>query len=349
MSFEDPNNQTRGDMHYWDVWHEAKPFKDFKSVYPRFMSEFGLQSFPSNQLIHDYITEGERNIFSSTMKTHQKNKGGNERIMHYVAELYRFPKDLKSVVYCSQLIQAEGIRTAVEHWRRNMGRCMGSLYWQLNDCWPVASWSSIDYGSNWKALHYFAKRFYNPLLLSCDDQEKHWSFYGVNDHFTAVEATIRLNWFESGVLTETLEQSIILEPGSNRLPIEFLIDREALGRTELRSSYLQYEMQSADGLSSSAVWLPLPAGEMKLLKPDLHVKVSENDSALTIQIHAETLILGLMLEVPGRRVIFSDNFFDMVPGEIRSIDIIKSKNPEISNKIINNEVEFFSLFDSFTG
>ncbi|MDR0487464.1 MAG: glycoside hydrolase family 2 protein, partial [Treponema sp.] len=153
-SFDAPNDYDRGDVHYWDVWHGGKPFSDYRQYFFRYCSEFGFQSLPDPETIQTFAEPKDLNLFSAVMETHQRNPGGNGKILHYLSETYRYPKDFDSLVYISQILQLESIQTGVDHWRRNRGRCMGAIYWQLNDCWPVISWASIDYYGRWKALHY---------------------------------------------------------------------------------------------------------------------------------------------------------------------------------------------------
>ena len=165
--FVDPQNDSVGDTHYWKVWHENAPIKDYRNHYFRYLSEFGFQSFPSIKTIEKFTIEEDRNIFSYVMEKHQRNDTANGKIMNYISKSFLYPTSFDTLIYTSQLLQAEAMRIAVEHLRSNRGRCMGSLYWQLNDIWPVASWSSIDYYGRYKALHYFARRFYAPILISC--------------------------------------------------------------------------------------------------------------------------------------------------------------------------------------
>jgi beta-mannosidase len=183
-SFDDPNSYDRGDVHYWDVWHGLKPFSDYRDKYPRFCSEFGFESFPDMKTVAAFTLPQDRNIFSRVMESHQKCVGGNGKIMYYLSQNYRYPTTFAHVLYASQRLQAEAIRTGVEHWRRNRGRCMGAVYWQLNDCWPVASWASVDSLGRWKQLHYAAKRFFAPVLASIDRRgpavRSAWSTTGLN-------------------------------------------------------------------------------------------------------------------------------------------------------------------------
>jgi beta-mannosidase len=166
--FIDPNGVRTGDTHNWEVWHGNRPFQAYREHNSRFVSEFGFQSLPSLDTIRTYADEADWNMTSYIMEHHQRNAAGNSKIINYMTDHFRMPKDFESLVYLTQLLQAECVRTGVEYWRRN--RCTsGALYWQLNDCWPVASWASLDYYGRWKALHYAARRFYAPVLLSAED------------------------------------------------------------------------------------------------------------------------------------------------------------------------------------
>ena len=142
------------------MWHGGKPFTEYRKFFFRYASEFGFQSFPSMKTIESFTLPADRNVFSYVMEKHQRNNAANGKILGYLAQTFLYPRSLDLLVYASQMLQMEAIRCGVEHWRRNRGRCMGAIYWQLNDCWPVASWASIDYFGRWKALHYAAK----PLL-----------------------------------------------------------------------------------------------------------------------------------------------------------------------------------------
>ncbi|MFM2278314.1 MAG: hypothetical protein RLZZ444_545, partial [Pseudomonadota bacterium] len=154
-----------GDMHFWSVWHENKSFDHYRTVKPRFCSEFGFQSYTSNRVLDRYTEAKDRNIASPVMEVHQKNPGGNERIAGTMFRYFRFPKDFANFVYLSQIQQGLAIKTAVEYWRSLKPHCMGTVIWQLNDTWPVASWASLDYGGTWKAMHYQARRFFAPETI----------------------------------------------------------------------------------------------------------------------------------------------------------------------------------------
>ncbi len=167
--FVDPNGVRAGDTHNWEVWHGTRPFWAYREHRSRFVSEFGFQSLPPLETIRTYAEERDWNITSYIMEHHQRHEGGNGRIITYMTDHFRMPRDFESLVYLTQVLQAECVRTGVEFWRRNRRCTSGTLYWQLNDCWPVASWASLDYFGRWKALHYAARRFYAPVLLTAEE------------------------------------------------------------------------------------------------------------------------------------------------------------------------------------
>ncbi|MBE3102299.1 MAG: glycoside hydrolase family 2 protein, partial [Firmicutes bacterium] len=209
--FDNPNDENMGDVHYWDVWHGMKPFNDYRNHYFRFVSEYGFQSFPGIKTVESFTIPEDRNIFSYIMEKHQKNASANGKILTYLSETFKYPEDFESLLYTSQLLQAEAIKYGVEHWRRNRGRCMGSIYWQLNDCWPTASWASIDYYGRWKALHYYAKRFYAPILVSAYDERTKVNIYVNNDTLEDIEGTIewKLRDNTSGIIHGDKQDAVV--------------------------------------------------------------------------------------------------------------------------------------------
>lgn len=168
-SFVDASNENIGDQHYWSVWHGNLPFTEYRKHFFRYCSEFGFQSFPCLKTIESFTLPEDRNIFSRIMERHQRSWGANGKILSYLSQTYKYPADFETLLFASQLLQAEAITYGVEHMRRNRGRCMGALYWQLNDVYPAASWASVDYYGRYKALHYAAKRFYSPIFISCEE------------------------------------------------------------------------------------------------------------------------------------------------------------------------------------
>src|SRR5438067_105619 len=194
-----------GDLHYWQVWHASAPFAEYEKQFPRFMSEYAFQSFPQLETVATYTEPGDRDVSSPVMMAHQRHPRGNQLIREYMLREYPEPKDFESFLYVSQVLQAEGIKIGAEHLRRIMPHNMGSLYWQIDDCWPVASWSSIDYFGRWKALQYYARRFYSDLLVSPHPEGDAVNVYVVSDRTRATPAhlTATLMDFSGRALSQT--------------------------------------------------------------------------------------------------------------------------------------------------
>src|SRR3989449_552800 len=199
---DDPESQKMGDLHYWQVWHASAPFTEYEKQFPRFMTEYGFQSFPQLETVSTYTAPADRDIKSPVMMAHQRHPRGNQLIREYMLREYPEPRDFESFLYVSQVLQAEGIKIGAEHLRRIMPHNMGSLFWQIDDCWPVASWSSIDYTGRWKALQYYARRFYNDILLSLHEENGSLNFYTVSDRLqpTAAQLKVSLLDFEGHTL-----------------------------------------------------------------------------------------------------------------------------------------------------
>ena len=192
-----------GDNHYWGVWHGGEDFSAFEHNVGRFMSEYGMQSFPDLKTIDLFCDQGQQNLESDIIKSHQKASLGNGNVEKYVDMYFPKPKNFRSFVMVTQIMAGEAIKRAVEAHRRAMPYCMGSLYWQLNDCWPVASWSSLDYYGNWKALHYYAREFFAPVLVSVLEKDEHINLFVVNDGegIKHAELELKLIRFDGEVLT----------------------------------------------------------------------------------------------------------------------------------------------------
>jgi len=210
------HSDGRGDMHYWSVWHEGKPFSAYLDVKPRFCSEFGFQSLPSARTVATFAPEDERNVTSPVMEHHQRHPRGNALIMETMLRYFRMPSGFRETLYLSQVQQALAIRTAVEYWRSLRPRCMGTLYWQLNDVWPVASWSSLEHDGSWKLLHHEARRFYEPLHLALVRTATALEAHAMNDldrRFSAGLA-VRFRRFDGSLVSEVLVDAV-LEPDSS--------------------------------------------------------------------------------------------------------------------------------------
>ncbi len=310
-----------GDMHYWSVWHENKSFDNYRSVRPRFCSEFGFQSYTSLPVIQTYAAREDMNIASPVMEHHQKNAGGNERIAATMFRYFRFPRDFANFVYLSQVQQALAIRTAVDYWRSLKPHCMGTLYWQLNDTWPVASWSSLDYGGGWKILHYVARRFFQPVAVAAipseDGTEIRISL--VNDTMQDVTVTINLSMVAlDGRRTSLRSVEAVCSPDAAVTAI-------TLPATDiLPQGILFWSFTASNGTGGEGHFVPGTYKALELQAPGLETLVSPTgDGSFDILVEASGLALFVMVEsdTPGR---YSDNAFDLAAGENRRITFTPS-------------------------
>lgn len=331
--FDNPNDENRGDAHYWEVWHRSKPFTEYRKFHFRYLSEFGFQSFPSLKTVETFTEMKDRNIFSYVMEKHQRNKGANSKIMSYMGATYLYPNDFGKLIYASQLLQAEAIRYGVEHFRRNRGRCMGTIYWQLNDCWPVASWSSIDYFQRWKALHYYAKRFFAPLMLSCEEEGLLTQDSNVNAEPYELVKSIKLCIANETLNNEKVSvrwalrnnKSEIKKEGAYEVDVQKLsskwLETVMLKEASLYEDYVSYEMLKDGEIISSGTVIFCPPKHFKFIDPKLDYKIDENE----IVISAENYAKSVEVLNENDDMLLEDNYFDMNANEERRIKILSGK------------------------
>ncbi|MBB5220609.1 beta-mannosidase [Amaricoccus macauensis] len=309
MSFGDAwHDDTSGDMHFWSVWHEGRDFEHYRDVRPRFCSEFGFQSFPSLPVIESFAAGTDLNISSPVMESHQKNAGGNARITETMLRYFRFPKDFANFVWLSQVQQGVAIRTAVDSWRSLKPHCMGTLYWQLNDTWPVASWSSLDYGGGWKILHHMARRFFAPIHVAAIPEGEAVRLMAMNDTAGPVEISLE-------VLAATLHgETRPLATAEARVGTEAAeclaeVPTGALGEGE----FLAFRWRASDGGAGGDV-LPLVRWKsLDLPDPKVTLNVTPDGRTLRARLSAQAVALFATVEAskPGR---FSTNAVTIFPG-----------------------------------
>lgn len=311
MPHEDPNSNSVGDNHLWQVWHELKPLRFYREQYPRFASEFGMQSLPALSTIATYADESDWNMTSYVMEHHQRHMYGNGKIIVYLTQDYQLPKDFVSLVYVTQVLQAEAMRLAVEHWRRQRERCSGALYWQLNDCWPVASWSSIDYYGRWKALHYASRRFYAPILLSVEDDGERMGLFVTND--TTQDWSGEVKWSLQTLRGEGLEQGVI---AVNAAPVattsvETLDFAARVNDDNRRDVVLVCELRQNAARVALTTTLFVPDKHAQLVDPQIAAQLENAGGQLQIHLQAQSLARFVEVALEGADVIFSDNYFDL--------------------------------------
>lgn len=347
IPFANPNGETEGDGHYWDVWHGRQPFAAYRDHYFRFMSEFGFQSLPSMETVKSFAERKDWNMTSYVMECHQKNRGGNGNILYYMAQTFRFPRDFAMMSYVSQLLQAEAIRYGVEHWRRNRNehRCMGTLYWQLNDCWPAVSWSSLEYDHHWKALHYYARRFYAPVLISAEESPSSVKLHVTNDRLSPFEGEVRwsLEKLDGAVLESgAVRASVPAETSACVAELDFARDLDDDTR---RETVFVYELWAKDERVSLGVVTFIPSKHLEVPKAGISTEVFEEDGVTKIKLSSDALARFVMLDVPGSCIRFSDNWFDLPAG--RSVTVSVTDSAGLMTEEIADGLRIVSLVDSY--
>lgn len=322
-NFDAPNDENRGDNHYWDVWHGEKPFTEYRKFFFRYASEFGFQSFPCLKSVEQFTLPDDRNIFSRVMERHQRNQAANGKILSYLSQTFRYPNSFDDLLYASQLMQAEAIRYGVEHWRRNRGRCMGAIIWQLNDIWPVASWASIDYYGRWKALHYAAKRFFAPVMISAEEEGELSQNPKINEYHPApLEKSFRLN-----VCNETLRDvtgevvwalrtpdGAIVRQNQQTLTIPAMsakwLDKVDCADASLTGHYVSFAFVVDDVAVSEGTCIFCAPKHFEFVNPRLTVETRGDTLVVTSHAYAKQV----WLESEDADLLLDDNAFDMNPG-----------------------------------
>ncbi|WP_299296473.1 glycoside hydrolase family 2 protein [uncultured Tateyamaria sp.] len=310
MRFGDAWHDDRsGDMHFWSVWHEGRDFDHYRDVSPRFCSEFGFQSYPSMDVIRRFADPGDFNIAAPVMESHQKNAGGNARIAETMFRYFRFPVDFENFVYLSQVQQGLAIKTAVTHWRSLKPHCMGTLIWQLNDTWPVCSWSSLDHGGGWKLLHHMARAFYAPMHVSAVPGPDGIALRAIND--TAQRTTL-------AVEAEAVDMSgarRTLTTGTKVVSPDAAVTLLTLPADALRDDeILLFTWEAPDGTHGQDHFAPRPYKAYDLQPAAVQHSATQAGDGWDITLRADALALYVAVEAdqPGR---FSGNAITLLPGQ----------------------------------
>jgi len=353
-----------GDMHNWEVWHGRVPFTDYEKRNPRFMTEYGFQSFPEMRTVETFtIPEDRLNIFTPVMLAHQKNNAGNSIIKDYMLRDYAQPKDFASFLYASQVLQAEGIKIGAEHLRRNRPRTMGSIYWQLNDCWPVASWSSLDYYGRWKALHYYARRFYAPVLVSPHQEEGNVAVYIVSDKTSPTVATLRVRIFSfDGAVLSDKSQPVTITPLSSKVYLTVpMLDITNLPNADLGKIFAVTDLSVDNKVISSNELFFVPKKDMQLpqakidstltpgappagappLSPPFGDRVGSN--TYTLHLSSPVLARGVYISFGNLDAKPADNYFDLLPGQ--PVDLTITSAASLDD--LKAQIKVISLTDAF--
>lgn len=341
-----PSSPETGDVHFWEVWHGEKPFEFYQEELPRFVSEYGFQSFPEMKTIRAFSRPEDWRMDTPVMLAHQKDDGGNQRIYNYMRRYYREPKDFPSFLYLSQVLQAQGIKTGTEHFRRLRPRCMGSLYWQINDCWPVASWSSIDYFGRWKALHYYSRRFYSPILVSPTiDENDRILVFTVSDEQKPIAAELSVELFSTeGTLLWKREKQVAVAPNSSEIQFE-IPRKDVLENRNPSEVFLLVHLQHNNTEISQNTLFFVPPKELALKKPAIHAEVSPTKDGFSLHLSSDYFAKDVFLSIDSVEGFFSENYFDLIPG--RPAEVRFRNSEKTATDLFRNKLHIISLIDSF--
>ena len=317
-----------GDSHYWGVWWGKEPFEIYEKKVGRFMSEYGFQGMPNLETFKSFAKREDLNFNSEAVKNHQKHPTGYQTINEYMERDYQVPKSFEDYIYVSQLLQADGMKTAIEAHRRAKPYCMGTLFWQLNDCWPVTSWSAIDYYGRWKAFQYQAKRSFENVLISIKEEGDWYNIYIINDKSEVFEDEIfiQLVDFNGEILFEKAN-SILVD--NQYKEFYFGILKEEFEKFNLKKAVLKVELARN---SSETLFYFVKPKDLKLRKPTIVITKIDD---LTIEVSSDVLAKNVYLS-SDENTFFSDNYFDVLPNQKIQIKLSKAVK-EIRSK---------SLFDT---
>lgn len=311
--FKDSGARNKGDIHYWDVWHNFKPFTEYKKYIFRFCSEYGFESIPCMKTVRSFAEPQDLNLMAPVMEAHQKCEAGNEKLMYYIAQMTHYPYSFENLVYASQIVQADAIRLNVEQMRRHRGLCMGSLYWQVNDSNPVISWSSIDYFGRWKALHYYAKKFYAPVLCSIDDSNKNNLVINIsNEKLTAFEGTLK--WRVRKNTAEIIadgEQAVSVPPLSAKDCLTLTKEMTGVNEDMYSECYIEYLLLQDNAVVSDSTFMYCLPKQFEFLDPEIEFTVNQIGDMYRFKISSKKFAKGVYLDFDDMDCVFSDNWFDL--------------------------------------
>lgn len=363
--FEDPFDEGRGDAHYWDVWHGKKPFEDIESKFFRFSSEYGFEAVPSMKTLRTVIHENQFNIVSPEMEKHQKcidNGPGNVTLMYYLLQYYQLPATFERTVYATQSLQSDFLEMAIRHFRSHRERCAGSTYWQINDTYPTISWATLDYYGRWKGAHYVVKRSYGKVISYVETgADRVARLYVSSDETRPLKLTCRLELIEQGKgVLHTECREISAEPLASTCVAAFKI--QEMKELRSRECYLHYEIQCEEEVIDSGNRLLERPKKFHFLDPHLTSYVEETEEQeradegktgesrvkkqFRITVKAQQFARRVAIEFTDADVILSDNYFDLLPGESKTVWVeeIRSEK-EVNQKTLSEEIVLTSNYD----
>lgn len=317
-----PESWKIADSHNWGTWYGQKPFESLDTEIPRFMSEYGFQAFPEMKTIRMFASPEDYELESPVMNAHQKASIGNFLIKKTMALYYKVPEKFEDLIYAGLVLQGQGMRHGIEAHRRHRPYCMGSLPWQLNDSWPVVSWSSIDYYGNWKAMHYQIRRAFAPVLVDAIKEGNNLSYYIMSDRLTDEELTLNLELMDfNGKVYRKQKVDGLLPANTSKLFYQEPVEQALAGR-DSATTFMHMVVKSKKGevLSDEIYYFAHPKDQL-LPKTPLQWQVKQKKGYCEVTVKADKLARDIFIEVPVQGVRFSDNFFDLLPGQKKKVII----------------------------
>ena len=313
------DSDNYGDIHLWAVWHGLQNMKYYRKRMTRFCSEFGFESLPDIKTIRTFAKESDYDIHSPVFSAHQKCNSGNDKMLYYIASRFRLPKKFEDLIYLSQVTQLECISDATEHWRRNKGRCNGSIYWQFNDCWGVCSWSSLDYYGNYKALQYRAKHFNAPVSVSIEDKDGKVNLFILNDKNEDKKVTLKCKifHFEKGIIQEK-SRDFTIEALKNEKCFT-LYEKQLKSKYDLSEIGVKAELYENGELLSEKTYLFKPEKDLDLKKPEMTLSTEIVNDEIAITVKSDIFARLVRVESSLSTLPLSDNYFDLLPGESKTV------------------------------
>jgi len=339
------SNRHTGDNHYWSVWHAKAPINDYNTVKSRFFSEYGFQSFPELISVKQYNPdEKDWDIYSEVMMAHQRGGNfANNRIKDYLLEGYPVPKNFESFLYMNLILQGDAIKTAIEAHRRDMPYCMGSVYWQHNDCWPVASWSSRDYYGRWKAQHYFAREAFKNILVSAVELNNMFNVYVVSDKLNEIKASLNIQLLNlDGTVLKDLELSLKIKANSSK-KVWSIAATEFLKNNKRQDLVVVLTLKTSTDEVFTNNYFMEQQKNMNFYHPTISYKIEPVDNGYEITLNSDKFARGVYLSAPDINCFFDKNFFDLTPKKTVTVKALTN----LSLENFQDNLKILSITDAY--
>lgn len=342
-------DRQSGDEHDWTIWFGQQPFSAYGDEVPRFVSEYGLQSFPNMHTISDFSVEDDWNIDSEVMRNRQRSRmdyispgfDGNDMIKRYMERYYPVPENFEHFVYVSQLLQAKAYQSAIEAHRRNMPHCMGSLYWQLNDSWPTISWATVDYFGRWKAAHYAVRKANSEFMVSPIINGDTLQVYAVSDRLKTISDArlmITLMDFNGSEIT-SMGKTIDIMPNTSTLILNRDLS-EFIEDVDLKKTFVLIELFDGEKILADNQLYFIEPKDIVLEKPEIEITAIKISNGYELTIKSSKLVRNLFLDTPYSDVFITDNFFDLIPGKPKVVQLVTGLKIDT-----NSDITLLSLND----